>query len=445
MLLEIRWVGSKSKILLLMGTVVALTWAMVQFVFLPLRAKGAPPLVLILAAAVGATLLTVGAAWLIVGYLKRMPEYTRALQSRVTLEIAAHTLPFLRTGFSAESAQEAARSILERTGAAAVAITDKTTALAFVGIGEDHHLAPGPVMTDGTKNVLREGKVQVLRNRDEIGCPMEGCPLQSAIVVPFKIRGNVVGTLKIYYQHPHRFTQEVMETAEGLAALLSTQLELARIHELERSSWAAEIRASQAQINPHFLFNCLTTIASLCRTDAAKARSLLILFADFFRKTLEWDDLLVTLDQEMDFVNSYLILEKARFEDLLSVEIDIHPATRKLCIPPLTIQPIVENAIMHGRREAAPLRVCVRTYLSENAWEVVVEDDGGGIPEADLPRVLEPGFGKGLGVGLSNLDKRFRTLMGRDYRCEIGASAGGGTRVVLHLPLEGRISLAAGR
>ncbi len=441
MLLEIRWVGSKSKILLLMGAVVALTWGFVQFIFVPLVAGGSaaawlPPLVL------GLAVLTVGASWLIVGYLKRMPEYTRALQSRITLEIAAHTLPFLRTGFSPESAHQTAKSILERTGAAAVAITDNTSALAFVGLGEEHHLTPGPIMTHGTKHVLREGHVQVLRNRHEIGCPVEGCPLQSAIVVPFKIKGRVIGTLKIYYAHPHRFTREVLETSEGLAALLSTQLELARIEELERASWKAELKASQAQINPHFLFNCLTTIASLCRTDAPKARSLLILFADFFRKTLEWDDVLVTLDQEMDFVNSYLVLEKARFEDRLRVDIDIDPATRKLQIPPLTIQPIVENAIVHGRREDAPLHVAIRTRAAGDAWEVVVEDDGSGIPEADLPRVLEPGFGKGLGVGLSNIHKRLRTLMGRSYRCEIGPGAEGGARVALHLPLKGRLSLS---
>lgn len=444
MLLEIRWVGSKSKIFLLLGAVVALTWGFVQFVFLPVVAANDSPTLYLAALALGFAGLTAGATGLIVGYMKRMPEYTRAVQSRITLDIATDTLPFLRTGFSPESARETARSILERTGAAAVAITCNTRALAFVGAGEDHHITPGPIMTDGTKHVLREGRAEVLRTRREIGCPVEGCPLQSAIVVPFKIKGRVVGTLKIYYRHPHRFTREVLETAEGLAALLSTQLELAQIEELERSTWKAEIKASQSQINPHFLFNCLTTIASLCRTDAAKARSLLILFADFFRKTLEWDDILVTLDQEMDFVNSYLVLEKARFEDLLKVEIDLDPATRKLKLPPLTIQPIVENAIIHGRREDAPLHVRIRTRADTTEWLVVVEDDGQGIPDTDLPHVLRPGFGKGLGVGLSNIDQRLRTLMGRQYRCEIGASSEGGARVALHLPLKGRLSQLTG-
>lgn len=439
MLLEIRWVGSKSKVFLLLGAVVALTWGFVQFCFLPVLNSGSPPAVLA-TLAVGFVGLTAVASWLLVGYLKRIPEYTRALQSRITLDIATHTLPFLRTGFSPESAREAAKSILERTGAAAVAITCNTRALAFVGAGEDHHLTPGPIMTDGTKHALREGRVELLRTREEIGCPVEGCPLQSGIVVPFKIKDKVVGSLKIYYRHPHRFTSEVIETAEGLAALLSTQLELAKIEELERSAWKAEIKASQSQINPHFLFNCLTTIASLCRTDAAKARSLLILFADFFRKTLEWDDLLVTLDQEMDFVNSYLVLEKARFEDRLKVEIDLDPATRKLKLPPLTIQPIVENAIVHGRRESGPLRVRIQTRADTSEWVVVVDDDGVGIPEADRPNVLRPGFGKGLGVGLSNIDTRLRTLMGRGYRCEIGPSPEGGARITLHLPREGRLT-----
>jgi len=443
MILEIRWVGSKSKIFLLLGAVVALTWVFVQFVFVPLVSHGASAYGWLVPLLLGLATLTATATWLIVGYLKRMPEYTQALQARVTLEIATDTLPFLRTGFSPDSARETAKSIRERTGAAAVAITDATSALAFIGEGEDHHLAPGPIMTDGTKQVLREGRVQVLRNRQEIGCPVEGCPLQSAIVMPFKIKGKVVGTLKIYYSHPHRFTREVLETAEGLAMLLSTQVELARIEELERASWKAEIKASQSQINPHFLFNCLTTIASLCRTDAAKARSLLILFADFFRKTLEWDDMLVTLDQEMDFVSSYLVLEKARFEDRLKVEIDLGPGTRKLHLPPLTIQPIVENAIVHGLREDRPLHVRVSTALDATGWQVVVEDDGQGIPEADLPHVLRPGFGKGLGIGLNNIDKRLRTIMGRQYRFEIGPSEQGGTRVALKLPLKGRFSLSS--
>lgn len=361
-------------------------------------------------------------------------EHSTALQSHLILETANETLPYLRKGLSFESASRVAQIILDRSDASAVAITNLSTVLGFVGLGSDHHVAGSPIITKATKKAIGDDEPEVLTNQADIGCPDPDCPLKSAIVVPLDIRGKVAGALKFYYDHPDKPTESRIALAKGLARLLSTQLELSEIDRQRELASQAELRALQAQINPHFLFNSLNTIAMFTRTNPKEARRLLLQFAEFFRSSLGRQDALVTLNQELDYINSYLALEKARFGDRLRVFEDVEDASADCQIPALSIQPLVENAVKHGLEREGRLTIEISAKLIGDKLLISVRDDGRGIPSEELDKVLDFGYGKGNGIGLSNVNERLRGLYGEESALKIDSAAGCGTEVSFKIP-----------
>ncbi len=260
------------------------------------------------------------------GVYQRMmsrPDHVRALQSDSMLNIATESLPFLRQGLEEQTAGEVCRIVLRTTEAAAVAITDTDRVLGFAGVGEEHHLVGGPIITRATHEALELDAPQVLQTKEEIGCPEPACRLRSAIVVPLEKRGEPVGTLKFYYTSDRYLNENQLAMAEGLARLLSTQLELSELERQTELATQMELKALQAQINPHFLFNTINTIAAFIRTDPTEARRLLRQFGTFYRRTLEEAEDLITLDRELEFVDTYVQLEKARFGDRLEFVQDV--------------------------------------------------------------------------------------------------------------------------
>ncbi|MBI4743513.1 MAG: histidine kinase [Actinobacteria bacterium] len=366
---------------------------------------------------------------------KDEPDHLRALLSHQILEIANRTLPYFRMGLTYESASKVAQIIWKGTDAIAVAITDNNTVLAFRGIGENHHRAGETILTKSTRDALEHNEVRVLESKKEIGCPVSNCPLEAAIIVPLVLRKKPVGSLKFYYANQSKLTESHITLAEGLARLLSTQLELSEIDKQAELAHQAELKALQAQINPHFLFNTLNTIAMFCRTKPAKARKLLIQFADFFRKSLERESDLVTLSEELDYVNSYLVFEEARFGDRLKIVENIDPLSLSVRLPALTLQPVVENSVKHGAPANAVLEVIITTRVSSSELLIEVKDNGVGISSEDMKKILLPGFGKGIGVGLHNVNERLESLYGKEYHLDIKSAIGQGTTVKLKIPL----------
>src|SRR5438105_1713787 len=172
----------------------------------------------------------------------------------------------------------------------------------------------------------------------------------------------------------------------------------------ERVLATATTTALQAQMEPHFVFNALNTIASLVRTDPDRARSLVLAFADYVRSKLARPNELVTLDEELRHVQSYLDLEQARFGPQLEVTVDVPDDARAVRVPPFLVQPLVENAVKHGKTER-PLRLVIRARIRRGRLRVTVRDDGRGIAREALDRVLEPRVreGDGGGLGLANV------------------------------------------
>jgi two-component system LytT family sensor kinase len=189
----------------------------------------------------------------------------------------------------------------------------------------------------------------------------------------------------------------------------------------------ARLTALQAQMNPHFLFNALNTIASLVRTDARAAEATTENLAAILRRTLDRSrSTLSTVEDEADYLRAYLSIEQARFGERLSVEWEIDPAALPARIPPMTLQPLAENALRHGiggRLEGGRIRIAARR--TEGVLRLEVEDDGAGFVR-----------GAREGTGLGNLRVRLATLYGARASLVVEPLPRG-TLATVQLPAEG--------
>ncbi|EHQ90900.1 LytS/YhcK type 5TM receptor domain-containing protein [Desulfosporosinus youngiae] len=364
-------------------------------------------------------------------------ERIGAYQAQNALVIANLTLPILRQGLNEETAEKVCKIILERTDFAAVAITSEQKVLSHVGKESDHHTAGIDILTKVTMEAIDSGEIRLAKNKEEIGCPNNACCLGSALIVPLRFENTVAGALKVYREEKQSLTKVDREFAAGLGQLFSTQLELAALEIKASLVSKAELKALQAQINPHFLFNAINTIVSFCRTNPNRARDLLLQLGDFFRKNLQSCDNFVSLQEECDHIHAYLTIEQARFSDRLDVIAQISEEALKWQIPGLTLQPLIENAIKHG---IYPLnsggQVVVSAVEKEGFLIIEIRDNGVGIPEETL-NLLKSGAAiqsKGLGIGLKNIEQRLRYAYHGRAEFEIKSKAGHGTVVTLKIP-----------
>jgi sensor histidine kinase YesM len=206
-------------------------------------------------------------------------------------------------------------------------------------------------------------------------------------------------------------------------------VERAKAAEQARAELAqAELRALRAQINPHFLFNTLNSIASLIATQPRAAEETTTRLAEVFRYALQASDRdQAPLARELEFVRSLLAIERTRFGDRLRVEESIEPGLEAASVPTLLLQPLVENAVRHGvsdRPGGGTVRIAARREGDRLVLEVA--DDGPGIDDSAAP--------SGTGFGLHSVRERLRAA-GPPHALEIDSAPGRGTRVRVLLPL----------
>jgi two-component system sensor histidine kinase LytS len=366
------------------------------------------------------------------------PDRLRARQSERMLKIAANTLTHMRTGLTIESAEAVCRLLLPATSANAVAITDRTRILGFAGAEKERYKVGSPIKTESTKSSLHSAEMQVMTSREEIGFPDEDTVFQAAILVPIIPSGDdVAGTLKFYYRSAKRIDETEQAVAFGLATLLAMQLSLADLEYQRELAAKMELKALQAQIKPHFLFNTINTIAALIRTDPSQARILLREFATFYRRTLEGSLDSITLEQEYLQTLRYLGFEIARFgADRISLTSDIDKELELIQVPAFIIQPLVENAVGHGMREDAPLHIEIFARTRDDEVIIDIRDDGRGMSKDTLAHMFDPDFSRG-GVALRNVDDRLRGFFGRQAHLAVQSEPDIGTTVSMHLgPIE---------
>lgn len=360
-----------------------------------------------------------------------------AAQAKQVLNIAEQTLPHLRRGLSMETARNAVDIIYRQTGVGAVAVTDLKTVLSFIGAGEDHHRIGLPVQTNLTQEVLRTGRLYVTQTREGIGCNYYGCQLSSAVVVPLHQDNRIIGTLKLYQTGGRHITPLETELASGLAKLFSTQLELAYLEQKAQLTTRAEIKALQAQVNPHFLFNALNTILYFIRRDPETARHLITRLGDYFRQNLEVSGDFIDLERELHHIKSYLTIEEARFKEKLTVDIEVDPSCLKVNVPPLILQPLVENALKHGLMpKKGKGRLCISGQRARDEMIIIVSDDGVGMHSEKVKDLLAGKISSraGIGIGFQNVNDRLACIYSENYRPLLESSRDTGTRVTIRIP-----------
>ncbi len=365
---------------------------------------------------------------------KNIYEKAAAISSARALRIAERTLSILAKGFNRETARDIAQIIHQETDVGAVAITDTEKVLAFVGDGSDHHLPGSPISSDLTRKAIEENTVIFADGLQErYVCTLsDACALNSVLVVPLKADNDVVGTIKLYELRKKRFLNMNKSLGEGIAALLSNQILLSRYQEQKSLLLRSELKLLQAQVNPHFLFNCLNTIIAIVRKDSDRARELLIHLSNYFRKNLKRSSDFSTLEEELDHVNSYLKIEKARFEDRLAVEMEIDPSLLGLKIPTFTLQPLIENAIKHGISNMLEQGVTrIRAFRVQEEALIEIEDNAGNFNLAGVED----------GLGIKIVDKRIKHLFGSGFGTEVKCIPQEMTRITIRVPVEAAAAL----
>ncbi len=223
-----------------------------------------------------------------------------------------------------------------------------------------------------------------------------------------------------------RYLSDDLEDMRGLGSAIVEQIERFRAEELKRLVDQAELRALQAQINPHFLFNALNTLYGIIDRRSYDARRMVLNLADIFRYFLQGDRTVIRLSEELRIVEAYLEIEALRLGDRLETALIISESARATLIPILSVQALVENAVKHG---IAPKqgrgRVCVRAIRNANGLLISVEDTGVGFERS---RTRSQG---GTGLGLDNVRRRLRLCYGPEADLDIRSTEAGTTAAFL--------------
>ena len=364
------------------------------------------------------------------------PDHRRASQTNQTLGLATDTLGYLREGLSEQSAQAVCELLLPAIDACAVGLTNTDSILGYAGEGASNHPQGSKASVPLEKLLSEDGKPQVVATTTDIGVDptQRHVNISAALIAPLMLRNDVIGALKLYYPRAHDIDETQQAFAAGMAQLLSTQLSLAELDAQTELATRMRLKALQAQINPHFLFNTINTIAALIRTDPDRARVLLREFAVFYRRILENSEDLIAITQEIDQTQRYLMFEKARFgEERIALDVHVEPDLEMLQVPAFIIQPIVENSVGHAMRDEGTLHITIGTSRVGDDVVVRVADDGVGMPADKVPLALKPGYGTGIGIALKNVDDRLKGYFGASSGIRIESELGDGTTVCLTL------------
>lgn len=413
--------------ILLLGSDLQASWGLVRFI--------AIPMILINGMGTGIFLS-------IIDSTLRQEEYTKAIQTHDVLQLANETMPYFRSGMNEASCTEAAKIIRRFMKVSAVSITNQDRILAHVGEASDHHIPSTEILTELSREVLRTGQIKEAHTREEIGCNHPGCPLEAAIVIPLKLNEQTIGTLKMYFTDAAKLTYVERQLAEGLGNIFSSQIELGEMELRSKLLQDAEIKSLQAQVNPHFFFNAINTISALIRMDSEKARELLLQLSNFFRSNLQGARTnLVPLTKELEQVEAYMELEKARFPDRYQVDLEIEDGLSDVLLPPFLIQILVENAFKHAfLSRKVGNRVWVSVKRQGEGVLVSVKDNGHGIGSERLEKLgkeLVPSE-FGTGSALENLNKRLTSLFGEKAKLQFETSEQG-TMVSCNVPYQEKV------
>ncbi|MEE1620071.1 sensor histidine kinase [Zafaria sp. Z1313] len=367
---------------------------------------------------IAAIVLVAVAVVLFIGY--RIVRSSRDLGTdadRATFE-TLHTVslaaPHFSAGLTAEGAGKAARHLRGLLACDGLAMTDTTSVLATEG------RVPGADLPGIAAGALATGRTEMVRVGDV-----------DAVCAPVVVGDRIAGAVIAFTD---RADAGLVRAATEVAAWVAAQLGLAELDESRALLMEAEVRALRAQISPHFIYNSLNAIASFINTDPQRARALVVEFADFTRYSFRRHGDFTTLAEELQAIDRYLLLEKARFGERIQVSLSIAPEVLSTVIPFLSLQPLVENAVRHGLEGVAEGGLITLTATDAGEYaEITVEDDGVGMDPEALRATLA-GTVEGVHVGLRNVDVRLRQVYGQEHGLVIDTAPGAGTLITLRIP-----------
>ncbi|WNC16990.1 LytS/YhcK type 5TM receptor domain-containing protein [Brevibacillus brevis] len=366
-------------------------------------------------------------------------ERSAAMEAERAFTIAERILPHLQRGLTPQTAQAAALLLQREVKAAAVAVTDREQLLAHVGAGAEHHVPGQAIEGELDKRALFSGVIEKGMTPEALGCRQKNCILQSAILVPIREGGSVVGLIKLYFRRPQQIGKVQEALAKGLSNLISNQLTLTLTEKMKGLMKDAELRMLQAQIHPHFLFNTLNSIVTLIRIDPHLARHMTVQLGNFMRLSLKLTSTpVVSVRQELDHLFAYLEIIQIRFSEQLKVRCEIGDGVEEALIPPGTLQPLVENSIQHGLRHRPTGGEIVLTVRREREHVLFsLEDNGCGVsPELlEILGRIPTGSREGNGIGVHNVNQRLVSLCGPDAQLIFSNKAEGGCLITFSIPL----------
>lgn len=402
-----------------------------------------PDSALLLALAVGVVTLAIAAvAGVGVQILRSFRELGSDAERATyqTLHSAALAGGQLRAGLTPDSAARAARHLRALLGCEAIALLDADGGLLTWDGAEppERREILDRARDDGRRHrpaLLKPTPRARGRRGDrgpEHGKDRRGDTSPGAATALIRVDGDVVGLLLAVSPSPGA---GLLRATTELASWLGSQLELADLERSRTMLVEAELRALRAQISPHFIYNSLTAIASFINTDPARARELVLEFADFTRYSFRRHGDFTTLAEELRSIDRYLLLERARFGERLQLSLTIAPEVLSTIVPFLSLQPLVENAVRHGLESRAGTgTITIKAYEEGGDAVVSVEDDGVGMDPERLRALLAGQDGGGNHVGLRNVDLRLRQVYGEGHGLVVETAPGEGTLVTLRVP-----------
>jgi two-component system LytT family sensor kinase len=368
---------------------------------------------------------------LVLGLIAVLTRRVVSTPAERTVHAALHTASLaarpLRKGLHTDSARGAAPHLRALTGSDGLALygpdaeflaADPPGATLWNPATRNDCLRTAREAIDGRRRVLRREQTPAV-----VGQPL------------LDDDGTVLGALvAVNHTEP---APGMLGAIGEVARYAASQLQLAELDASRSRLDRAEVLALRAQISPHFIYNALNTIASFVRTDPARARELILEFADFTRYSFRSAGPYTVLADELRNIDRYLVLERARFGPGLSVTLRIAPEVLTVVVPFLALQPLVENAVRHGLagRPRGSVEIIARDEGSDCV--ITIEDDGVGMD----PDALRSGSGDVLSdgeqsahVGLTNVDHRLRAAFGNDYGLVVETAPGAGTKVIMRVP-----------
>lgn len=320
-------------------------------------------------------------------------------------EISEQALGYMKEGLNERTARQLSELFLRELGAFTVTISDTEKVLAMATRNQ------GP--SKENRNGLR-------------------------VEVPFHRSRQVAGALILQFDRPINSRSTEIVLAEGLGRLISYQISLIETEKLRVLLKDTELRSLQAQINPHFLFNTLNTIVSLIRNNPDQARFVMIQLSNFMRMNLKlMSSHLVSLEQELVLLESYIKIIQVRFAEQLTVEMHIDENLNHYKLPPATIQPLVENCIQHGLKKLSKGgRIGIMIHKIDLGVKVTIQDNGTGIPEDRIEKLAKQQISSrmGNGIGVFNVNQRLTALLGDGAQLRIRNLPEGGCEVAFILP-----------